>query len=121
MKKLKNQKTTDSKMNILKTLIILSLKEFPNTNQVAKHFNISLIALRRRFTGGKSIIESHELTQLLFIPEEKALAQYITRLTISGFPVTHDLLQEMIEEIRQRQLHDINKSFIEYIIYKPID
>ena len=45
--------------------------------------------------------ESHESTQLLFIPEEKALAQCITRLTAFGFPVTHDLLQEMAEEIRQ--------------------
>jgi len=56
----------------------------------------------------------------LSIPEEKALAQCITRLTASGFPVTHDLLQEMAEEIRQRRLHGINESSIEYVIYEPI-
>ena len=121
MRKIKSQKVADIEVNILKTLITLSLKEFPNTNQAAKHFNISPITLGRRLTGGKSITESHESTQLLSIPEEKALAQCITRLTASGFPVTHDLLQEMAEEIRQRRLHDINESFIEYVIYESID
>src|SRR5437762_14144919 len=118
MRKVKSQKAADTEANILKALAALSLKEFPNTNQAAKHFNISLITLRRRLTGGKSITESRESTQLLSIPEEKALAQCITRLTASGFPVTHDLLQEMAEEIR---LHGINESFIEYVIYESID
>src|SRR5947207_15068745 len=101
MRKVRSQKAADIEANILKALAALSLKEFPNTNQAAKHFNISLITLKRRFIDGKSITESHESTQLLSIPKEKALAQCITRLTAFGFPVTHDLLQEMIEEIRQ--------------------
>ena len=121
MRKIKSQKAADIEATILKALAALSLKEFPNTNQAAKHFNISPITLGRRLTGGKSIAESRESTQLLSIPEEKALAQCITRLTASGFPVTHDLLQEMAEEIRQQRLHDINESFIEYVIYEPID
>src|SRR5947207_10715346 len=120
MRKIRSQKATDTEANILKALTALSLKEFPNTNQAAKHFNISSITLRRRLIGGKSIAESRESAQLLSIPEEKALAQCITRLTASGFPVTHDLLQEMAEEIRQRRLHGINESSIEYVIYEPI-
>jgi len=47
-------------------------------------------------------MESHELAQLLSIPEEKALVKCITQLIASIFPITHDLLQEMAEEIRQR-------------------
>ena len=74
MRKVKSQKAADTEANILKALAALSLKEFPNTNQAAKHFNISLITLERRLIGGKSIAESHESTQLLSIPEEKALA-----------------------------------------------
>src|SRR5436190_18054468 len=120
MKKVRSQKAVATEANILKTLTALSLKEFPNTKQAAKHFNISLATLRRRFIGGKSSVESHESTQLLSIPEEKALAQCITRLTAFGFSVTHDLLQEMTEEIRQRRFHGINKSFIEYVIYESI-
>src|SRR5947207_15147433 len=121
MRKVRSQKAVDIEVNILKALAALSLKEFPNTNQAAKHFNISLTTLERRLIGGKSIAESRESTQLLSIPEEKTLAQCITRLTASGLPVTHDLLQEMAEEIRQRRLHGINESFIEYVIYEPID
>ena len=120
MRKVRSQKAADTEANILKALAALSLKEFPNTNQAAKHFNISPTTLRWWLTGGKSITESHESTQLLSIPEEKALAQCITRLTASGFPVTHDLLQEMAEEIRQRRLHGINESSIEYVIYESI-
>ena len=121
MGKLRSQKAADTEANILKALTTLSLKEFPNTNQAAKHFNISPTTLGRRLIGGKSITESRESAQLLSIPEEKALAQCITRLTVSGFPVTHDLLQEMAEEIRQRRFHGINESSIEYVVYEPID
>ena len=121
MRKIRSQKAADIEAIILKALATLSFKEFPNINQAAKHFNISLITLERWLMSGKSIAESHESTQLLSIPEEKTLAQCITRLTASRFPVTHDLLQEMVEEIRQRRLHDINESFIEYVIYESIN
>jgi len=45
MRKVRSQKAADTEANILKALAALSLKEFPNTNQAAKHFNISLITL----------------------------------------------------------------------------
>jgi len=41
MRKVRSQKAADTKANILKTLTALSLKEFSNTNQAAKHFNVS--------------------------------------------------------------------------------
>src|SRR5437762_13022836 len=110
MRKVRSQKAADIEANILKALAALSLKEFPNTNQAAKHSNISPITLGRRLTGGKSIAESHESTQLLSIPEQKALAQCITRLTASGLPVTHALLQEMAQGRGQRRLNGINES-----------
>jgi len=47
MGKVRSQKAADTKANILKALAALSLKEFPNTNQAAKHFNISLTTLER--------------------------------------------------------------------------
>jgi len=45
MRKLRSQKAGDIEANILKALIALSLKEFPNTNQAAKHFNVSPVIL----------------------------------------------------------------------------
>jgi hypothetical protein len=101
MGKLRSQKAVDIEANILKALTALSLKEIPNTNQAAKHFNISPATLGRRFIGDQSITESRGSTQLLSIPEEKALAKCITRLTASGFPIAHDLLREMAGEIGQ--------------------
>src|SRR5271169_673498 len=58
--------------------------------------------------------------QLLMISEEKALAGCITRLMASGFPITHDLLREMAEEIRKRCLHGINNNSVEHVVYEPI-
>ena len=46
IRKIKSQKVIDIEINILKALAILSLKEFSNTNQATKHFNISLIILK---------------------------------------------------------------------------
>ena len=46
MRKFRNQKVVVTETNILKTLAALSLKEFPNINQAANHFNISPITLK---------------------------------------------------------------------------
>ena len=73
MGKVRSQKAAVAEANILKALTALSLKEFSNTNQAAKHFNISLTTLERRFIDRKSMTKSHESIQLLSIPEEKTL------------------------------------------------
>ena len=98
----------------------LSRKEFPNVNQAAKHFNVSPATLGRRLKGGKSITESREPVQIFSISEEKALAGCITRLTASGFPITHNLLRGMAEEIRKRRLRGVNDETIEHVVYEPI-
>ena len=56
-------------------LAILALKQFSSIHQATKHFNIDHNTLEHWFTEDKSIIKSHELTQLLTIPEETTLSQ----------------------------------------------
>ena len=53
IRKVKNQKIIDIKVNILKILIILFFKEFSNINQAIKHFNISLITFKWWFIDEK--------------------------------------------------------------------
>ena len=62
------------------------------------------------------MVESREGAQLLSIPEEKALVEWITRLTITGHPATHAFIREMAEEIRQRRVSQINNE-MELIYY----
>jgi len=45
---------------------------------------------------------AHESKQNLFHAEERELVQWITRLTISGYPPCHSTLKEMAEEVRKR-------------------
>src|SRR5438045_2848285 len=116
----RSEKAAGNEARIQLAIATLSRKEFPNVNQVAKHFKVSPATLGWRFNGGKSIAESRELVQLLAISEEKALAGCITRLTAAGFPVTHDLLREMAEEIRKRRLCGINDDSIQHVVYEPI-
>ena len=45
-----------------------------------------------------------ETEQLLSHAEEKELVQWITRLTITGYPPEYETLREMAEEVRNRVL-----------------
>jgi len=121
MGKLRSQKAVDIDANILKALTTLSLKEFPSTNQAAKHLNVSPVTLEWRLTDRKSIAESRGSTQLLSIPEEKVLAKCITRFIAFGFPVAHDLLGGMMGEIGQWWLQGVNGSSIRCVVYESID
>src|SRR6266516_7728065 len=120
MAKTKSQRTIETDKKIEEALAALSLKTFSNVHQTAKHFNVSHTTLGHRFLRGKSIAESHEPAQLLTIPEEKALSQWITRLTASGYPVSQAFLQEMAEEIRQKHVRGVNEPSIQLVVYEPI-
>ena len=81
---------------------------------------ISESTLRRRFKGGKSRAEGQQEGQLLSPAEEKALARWITCLTVTGHPASHALIEQMAEEIRQRRIAKINDDGMELISYPPI-
>ena len=119
--KTKSQRIIEIDRKIEEALAALALKQFSSIHQVTKHFNIDYNTLEHQFAGDKSIAESHELTQLLTIPEETALSQWITRLTTSGYPVSQAFLREMAEEIRQKRVRGVNEPSIQLIIYEPID
>src|SRR5947207_13282120 len=95
MAKTKSQRIIETDKKIEEALAALALKQFSSIHQATKHFNIDHNTLRHRLAGGKLVVESRELAQLLTIPEETALSQWITRLTISGYPMSQAFLREM--------------------------
>jgi Tc5 transposase DNA-binding domain len=120
MGKRRSPKTAETDAKVDLAIAALSRGEFPNPCQAAKHFKILYSTLKRRVDGGKSIAESREPQQLLTIAEEKALARWISRLTASGYPVTHALIEEMAEEIRKRRVVGINEPTVQYVEYEPL-
>src|SRR5947207_13157699 len=56
----------------------------------------------------KSMTESRESQQILTIPEENALAECITHLTIVEHPPKHTFIHELAEEIRSTRLNAQN-------------
>ena len=116
----KSSKAAERDVAVERAIEALSRREFSNVNQVAKHFNVHYTTLQRRYNGGKSIAESREPQQLYTIAEEHAIIQWITRLTSSGYPVTHSLIEEIAEEVRKRRVIGINEPSIQYVTYEPL-
>src|SRR5947207_3075248 len=99
MAKTKSQRIIETDRKMKEALAALALKQFSSVHQATKHFNIDHNTLEYRLAENKSITKSHESAQLLTIPEETALSQWITRLTAFSYPMSQAFLREMTEEI----------------------
>jgi hypothetical protein len=120
MTRKRSSKVAERDAKIELAVAALSHGEFPNLKQAADHFKLHYTTLKRRYQGGKSIAESREASQLFTIAEEHALVRWIRRLAASGYHVTHKVVEEMAQEIRQRRLVGINEPSIQYVEYEPI-
>jgi hypothetical protein len=97
MVKPKSQRIHVLDENIKKALKALASHEFPSIRSAAIHFNVPRETLRRRFQGGQTHGEGHELAQHFSTAEEKALADLITRHSASGHLLTHSQVREIAE------------------------
>src|ERR1700737_3681874 len=84
----------------------IKTKRFKSAYEAAKTLDISVTTLARRMAGGKNIAESREDQQKLTIAEEQAIAEQVSQLSETGFPVTHPWLREMAEKLRERHTDD---------------
>jgi helix-turn-helix, Psq domain len=100
MARRRSTKVPERDAKIEEAIAALFRGDFPNVNQAARHFGLHFTTLNRRYNGGISIAESRDPQQLFTIPEEHAIVRTITRLMVSGYPVTHSLIREIADEIR---------------------
>lgn len=119
MTRRKSQKRVENETLIIQALDGIAQKRWKTAWAAAKTLGISRHTIARRMKGGKSVMESRENQQLLTIPEEKALVEWIRRLTITGHPATHTFIREMAEELRQRRVSQINDE-MDLVCYLPI-
>ena len=115
----RSEKHAEREALVLKALDGIANGKWSSATQAASALGISKDTVSRRLSGGKSVAESRENSQLLTIPEEKALVEWITRLTMTGHPATHAFIREMAEEIRRKRVEKINNE-MELISYDPI-
>src|SRR5579859_120053 len=99
MARRRSTKVPERDAKIEQAIAALSLGDFANVKQAARHFGLHYTTLNRRYNGGRSIAESREPQQALTIAEEHAISRTISRLTVSGYPVTHALIREIAEEV----------------------
>ena len=82
---------------------------YRSIDHAVKELGVPRTTLRRRLKGGKTRKEARELTQLLTVQEENALANWISNATASGNPVTHSYIKEVAEGIRTSRTNVVNE------------
>lgn len=70
--------------------------------------------------GGKLRAEADEAKQLLFVAKEKALVQWITKVSQNEYTLWKSYLWEMAEDIRQQCVSEINDVSIILVKYPLI-
>jgi len=79
----------------------LNSRRYSSVYQAAKAHGIALSTLKGRWKGKASRAEGRVQSQLLSDAEEKALVQWVSQLTVNGFPPRYSTIREMAEEIRK--------------------
>ena len=83
----------------------------------ARAFDVSKTTLMERAKGRITRNLAHEDQQILSAEEEIELAQWITRLTLCGYPPKPYTVKEMAETIRTRRtlgINDLSAAFVNY-------
>jgi hypothetical protein len=96
------------------------LEKRHNVSSAAHNFNVPHRALYNRLDGKPPRNQAHEAEQLLSQAEEKELVRWITRLTITGYPLQYETLCEMAEEIRKRCVKNIDEDGLQLVQYDDI-
>ena len=114
------KRVIEYEQRIKTALNVLENKEFNSLYSAAMHFKFFHVTHGWNWKGGKSRVKACESQQLLSSEEEKALAERIYQMTVTGHPPTQDLIHEIAEELRQHWFLDKNDNVIQRVNYEPI-
>src|SRR2546423_1095385 len=98
----RSEKAAESEEKVLKALAGLQSGLYRTCYKAAKETGASETTVTRRFKGGMTRAEAREEQQMLSRAQEKALVSWITNLTATGHPASHQFIREMAEEIRKQ-------------------
>ena len=116
----RSQSATESESKVLNALAQVNAGQVKTGYAAAKQLGVSKSTFYRRMNGGMTHAEARQAQQLLTRDEEKALIVWITMLAATGNPVSHAMVREMAEEIRDQRVGFINEKDCILIDYPPI-
>lgn len=92
-----------------------------NANAAEKKYGVKRSTLSRRLNGKtQNRTIAHEAQQLLTSSEETALVQWLTQLTIAGYPARHNVLREMAEQLLAQRATTVNTGTMILVQHDPI-
>ena len=102
----RSSKAAESEQNTQLALALLNDNVYSSIGEAHRELGVSKSTLHRRVKGGKSRAQGKKNQQLLTIPEEQALAAWISRATATGNPVQHSFIRDMAEQLRKHRVTD---------------
>src|SRR2546421_8796413 len=106
-------KMAETNARISEAISAIQNRKFKTAYAAAKFFKVDRNSLTRRINGRRDHVQGHEQAQLLSSAEEETLRLWIRRLTIGGYPASHQLIKEMASEILTRRVTEINNDGME--------
>jgi hypothetical protein len=113
-------KMVDTNARISQAISAIQNGKFKTAYAAAKFFKVDRNTLTRRLNGRRDHAQGHEQAQLLSSAEEDTLRLWIRRLTIGGYPASHQLIKEMVLEILAHRIAKINDDGMELVSLPPI-
>ena len=99
MTRQRSEKASECEASIKLALDGLNSCQYSSVYSAAKAHIVPESTLQARWKGRDSRAEASVQKQLLSDAEEKALVQWVSQLTINGFPPHYATIEEMAEEI----------------------
>ena len=115
-----NQQKNDMEVLLQKGIDGIKNGQYKSVYHAAKILKISETTLRERFNGRQSPQHAHESQQILSDSEEKALAKWITTLTLTGLPPSYSAIKNMVDAIRARRAASVNTPSMQLVSYSPL-
>ena len=95
----------------------LRAKVYKSVNAVAKAHGVLEPTLRARKKGRASRAEANETKQILSAAKEKALVQWILKVSSAGYPPRKSQVREIAKQIRRELVSKINDASITLVEY----
>ena len=103
-----SQKVAENARNVSNAVTGIKDGTCQSVYSAARAYNAPVATVNRHVKGGQNRAEARHTQQYLFDAEEKALVQWITSLTMSGYPPRHGLVREIATKLRNSRDPKLN-------------
>jgi DNA-binding MarR family transcriptional regulator len=120
MARRKSLRVQENEARMAEAIIAYQNRQFTSLKAIAEHFQVDRMTLTRRVSGGHSRVQARQNQQLLSVVEESTLVKWICQFSSMGRPIRHQLIKELVEEIRIQRVQCVNDASSQIVRYPPI-